>query len=864
MQFFTPQELQTVAKKIIDKKELMPECNKCKLNKGCKHPKIDISGKGGKKILVIADTPSAYEDIYGTALSGIGGSFLKREMKKHGYSLTKDCWSTYAVPCWTEKDIKRDHVKKCRPRIESIIAKLKPRHIILIGEFANLSILGSHFKYTNTTRWRGLSFQDVETKAVIHCLLNPYLMEEDREKQKDRSYKAVFNRDVKNLCKKLKNSPRKIENYEKRVKILSKHSDVIHALENILKTANKIAFDYEATGLKPYVKGQKIVSISIAISAKEAIVFPYDHTDIWTREELLAIRKLWLAILEKKSILKIAHNSKFEDNWSAVCVGTRPKGWYWDTQNSAHIIDNRAKFTKLKFQTFIWYGIRPYDKSVAKYLDSKGKEFNTVEEAPLKDLLIYNGLDSLFTFMLYEDHKKFLSNKKGLIKAMSFFDKGNVTMGEIQLNGIPTDEKYLKKQNKELKKKVKDIKKYLIEGKEAQKFKKKIGRTLNYNSNKDLGVLVYDVLGKPAIYTNAKTKNYKTDAPTLEKLNLPFIKKLIEMKKLEKARGTYLAQFIRAVCNGVMHPFFDLNVPVTYRSSSSNPNFQNIPKRFALVAKIIRQAVRPSPGCCIGELDFSGAEVITSVCYHKDPTFYDYLTDKTSDMHRDNACDLWLLKPEQVSKMIRFFAKNMWTFAQFYGDWYGSCAPNLWETCLELELADGQILQDHIFEKGITTLEDFLEHCKEVERKLWNERFPVYTQWKNDIVEFYLEHGYIETYLGFRFQGLMSRNQCCNYPIQGTSFHMLVYTLNKVSKFIKENNLKTKLIGQIHDSIISDTPLEEWDFYVKGVRKIVKGLQKEFPWLIIPMEIEAERSKSFEEGGTLAEMSEFKLSEYGE
>jgi hypothetical protein len=177
-----------------------------------------------------------------------------------------------------------------------------------------------------------------------------------------------------------------------------------------------------------------------------------------------------------------------------------------------------------------------------------------------------------------------------------------------------------------------------------------------------------------------------------------------------------------------------------------------------------------------------GAGIIIKNSYHKDPTFIAYLLDKFTDMHRDQALDIWKLNREDLvneefdkeqngkAKKVRFYAKNLWTFAQFYGDWYDSCARNLWETCIEKEklvLPSGITLLEHCNANGLYCVEDLIEHCKGVEYRLWNEKFPVYTKWKKNISDFYKKNGFIETYFGFRFIGYMDRKQCTNYPIQG-------------------------------------------------------------------------------------------------
>ena len=151
-----------------------------------------------------------------------------------------------------------------------------------------------------------------------------------------------------------------------------------------------------------------------------------------------------------------------------------------------------------------------------------------------------------------------------------------------------------------------------------------------------------------------------------------------------------------------------------------------------------------------------------------------------------------------------------------------------------------------------------MEHCKGVEEKMWNVRFPEYAQWKIDINEFYQNYGYIENHFGFRFVGLMNKNQCSNFPIQSASFHLLLYTLIQVSKMIKRLGLKTKICGQIHDSIISNVPKDEVQIYHYEVNQIITNLHKTFDWLIIPMEAEVEISKLREDGGNFAEMEKMK------
>lgn len=878
MGFFTSSELQQNFK--IKNKELSkPECMKCGLHRKCLSPKMKYSGEGKKKILIIGECPSETADKFGNSLVGESSNFLKRKLKEIEINIKKDCWKFDSINChpvdsegYSTKPTKKQIIY-CKPYVQKVIKKLKPELIILAGNIAVESVIGEGFKDYGINTWRGLIIPDQKYKTNILPIYHPsYLV----RNEKDKNLHALYERDLKLIQTALKKDFKKhVEVY---IKQLLSYEEVIKTLKNVLKKKpSKIAFDYETTGLKPFRKGHKIATIAFAISSKKAFAFPFNHTDVWTKEEYEEIKNLWKQILADKKIKKICHNTQFENLWSNEFIG-EVKGWYWDTMLTSHIIDNRSKFTNLDLQVYINFGERPYSDSVKKYLKSgKGTEFNTIEKAPLKDLLEYNAKDTLFTFELYEKQVEYLASSKSLkkmIQANSFFFKGNLVLSQMQINGSCANEKYYKKQRKRLKKKILKLRKELSSGREARKFKEYTKRNIDIGSPKDLGVLFYEVLKVPV--TRTAKQNYCVDKNALTKIKIPFVDKLLEMRKLEKAEGTYLAQFLRESVDGVIHAGFGLNIPVTFRSNSFSPNWQNIPKRDKVIKLLIRKGILPRPGCRIVEIDFSGAEVSTAASYNKDKNLIKYLLGE-GDMHLDVAMDIWKfskkewnLIDEEVRDKIRFYAKNMWTFAQFYGDWFGSCAPNLWEIGHEIKLAKGYTLVDRMkelfgmselgeFKDNTITPNSFLEHCQKVERIMWEDRFPEYAQWKKDIDALYRKQGYIDTYLGFRFQGYMSKNEATNYPIQSTSFHLLLYTLIKVDKYIRKHKMKTKLSAQIHDSAILDAPDNEVKQIVNYTTSVINNLHKEFKWMAVPMKADIEMSEVRENGGNFAEMNKYTL-----
>jgi uracil-DNA glycosylase family 4 len=872
MSLFSKSEIKKTCEIKTDISELKSDCLKCGLYKNKNHPQIEYEGEGRRKILIIGEGATLDDELYGTPFSGEEGELLEKKLRFTGINLHRDCWRMKAVRCETYKPT-YNQIRACYPFVKKTILTLKPSLVILLGSTPIASLFGQDFSNREIERWRGYLIPDQELQCNAFPL-NPIIDLIDDPKNKN--LKSLFERDLQNAIDSLNQPFIKQTDHEQYITILKDFKALKSTLLKVIKKQPLITYDYETTGLKPFKNGHKIVTISFSVNEKKAFSFPYQYRDFWTKQEQKEIRLLWRKILKIPKIKKIAQNSKYEEIWGKVFFKKRHK-WHFDTMMCAHILDNRQGISGLKFLAFVNFGVRPYDKDIKPFLKSKG-EFNSIEKFPLNDALMYNGLDCIYTHMLYNKQIQIITKQRGLLQAYNFFMKGNKEMATLQLNGFCMNTKYYKITRRKLEKKIAQLEKELLTGREARAFKKQYGKPLLLTSNQDLGNLFYEVLGKDPVFTSKD--NYKTDKETLEKLNLPFVKKLLIKKKYEKALGTYLGQFEREIVRKKLHPFFDLIIPISYRSSSSGPNFQNQPKRDEEIKILVRSGIIPRKGCAISETDFSGAEVIASASCHKDPNFIAYLKDKSTDMHRDNATDLLLLPPDMLErpdytkkqkkliKIIRFFAKNNWTFAQFYGDWFGSCAPVFWANVVEagLKLPNGQTCKEWLESKGIIELGEmengrptpgsFLEHCKEVEDKMWNKRFPQYTQWKKNIIEFYQKYGYIESLFGFKFTGYMSNNQCNNFPIQSASFHLLLYTLVQVQKMIKRKKLKTKLIGQIHDSIIADVPKEELKLYHREVHKIVSGLKDKFDWLVVPMGIEVELSKLREDGGSLAEMQE--------
>lgn len=818
--------------KITNKKSKGP-CEVCGLYKKCLSPKMDYTGEGKLGILIISEAPGRTEDEKGIQLIGEAGQVLRKRLEKFGLDLDRDFYKENSVNCRPPNNRKptRKELKCCRFKVEKAIEETKPKHIWLLGGAAVESFYQGYFKDLTINRWRGLSIPDPITNAWIFPMFHPsYLL----RNQYDENLSSVFDRDI----EKALNFKEELIFPEIRIKKETDFNSLYRRLKDIFHHSDLISFDYEATNLKPFSEEQKIWTIGVAPNPDEAFAFPLEYPH-WEEKEKKTIYLLWKSILKSEKIKKIAHNLKFEDLWSREIFKLEVKGWLHCTMNAAHIEDNRQKYSGLKFQSYIKYGVYPYDLKVKKFIKTfSATSVNSLDQVPLSDLLTYNGTDALIPYWLYRDQNK--SFGRGLKKAYSFFHEGLLSLSEIQSNGIHVDKKYYVNYDKRLGRKIIKMEKKLTQGEEARKFKKVIGRELNLRSDKDLRDLFFKVMKKKA--KKITEKGFESvDKEALGDMDVPFVRKLLRLRKIEKIKGTYLAQFLREVVDGKIHPFFDLNTTRTFRSSASRLNFQNIPVRDEESKKITRTGIIPSLGNKICEVDYSSIEVRIAACYNKDESLIKYVTDPSTDMHRDSAMDIWKLPEKEVSKPIRFYAKNNWVFPQFYGDWYKSCARSLWENCLSLEINSGMKLKDHLKEVRLHIYPRFEQHCKKVEDIFWNERFSQYKKWKERINQEYRRKGYIETFLGFRFQGYMSRKDVTNYPIQGTAFHCLLWSLIQIHKLFKKKNWNSKIIGQIHDSIVFDLdPKEEQEILLVVKYIMEKKIRKTFDWIIVPLEAEFE------------------------
>ncbi len=830
------------------KKPAVPKpltCKECGRLEKCQNRISTIYGKGKRKIFIVPEYPTAEENRTGIPGKGRPLEILREQLDRAGIDLQEDCWVLPALQCRPSYfgSVTDRQVLACSRFIRQAIEDKGPEKILILGSLGFKALIAPKLMGRATAPFETFVGELIPEPGFQATVGLTYGVEYVLSKvEKDSTWKKEWNRHIQAFAKA---GARYNPDYQKDCHVTLDKDVALSWVKRARQEAEVIAFDYEATGIKPQAEGHEIVAVSFS-DGFQSYGFPFFPDKDFRRE--------WERLLRNPGIGKIAHNLKYEYQWTERLLGYRPRGWEWDTMLGAHVAQNRQK-TGLKVQAYMKLGVIGYDDAVDPYM--KGEEAdkygdnakNRMQEAMRdmpEEVCLYCAMDSLLTFRLYEIQTAQLDKKeKG---GLDLLIDSDIALSQIQQNGMRIDVPKMAKTKRELTERIGEMKRVLSESPKIQAWEKEKGKRFNYNSVKDFTDYLFSFCGYSSEKQTA-TGNPSTDAEALralfEKHKDPVIEAVLEIKRWDKALGTYIGQFERELVGEFIHPNFRLNNVQTFRSSASSPNFQNIPKRDKEVKKTIRSFIVPRPGHKLKEYDYGAMEVGAGCFYHKDKNLIWYIT-KGKDFHLDSTCDLLYKKKEDVDKATeRSLVKNAFTFPEFYGSYWKKVAPDLWD---RLTKESKEWLRAH----GIKTFAKFQEHVKAVEKKLW-ERFPQFKRWMSSAEKEYQRNGYLRMLTGFRVQWPMGRNEIINYRTQGTAFHCLLYTLSQI-QLNEASKLESRIIGQIHDALVWDiAPGEEervdYLMWWYGTQKI----REDWPWINVPLKIEAEASAV---DGSWAEMGE--------
>ena len=350
------------------------------------------------------------------------------------------------------------------------------------------------------------------------------------------------------------------------------------------------------------------------------------------------------------------------------------------------------------------------------------------------------------------------------------------------------------------------------------------GEIFNINSPKQLGEILFNKLGLPAL---KKTKTgYSTNAEVLENLIYahPIISKILDYRLLNKLKSTYL-DGLKILINPHtkrIHTNFNQTVTETGRLSSSEPNLQNIPVRTA-EGKKIRELFEPGEGYDqILSADYSQIELRVMAHMSGDKHFLNAFCHN-QDIHAATAAQVFKVPIEEVTQEMRRKAKAV-NFGIIYGISAFGLARNL-----------------HISPKEAGEyIDSYLRECSGVK------------QFMEDIVAKAHKDGYVTTLFGRRryLPALNSRNfnqrslaerMAMNTPIQGTAADIIKIAMNRASKALKEAKLKSRILLQVHDELVLEVTNDE----IETVSKILRDAMQNTAKLRVPLTIDINYGKNW-------------------
>ena len=387
-------------------------------------------------------------------------------------------------------------------------------------------------------------------------------------------------------------------------------------------------------------------------------------------------------------------------------------------------------------------------------------------------------------------------------------------LAEMQWEGMYIDEKELIKYGNNLKEHIEELRIDIY---------KLADEEFNINSTKQLGVILFEKLGlKPS----KKTKSgYSTDVDALEKLKgeHPIIEKILEYRQLVKLNSTYVEGMIPFinVKTGRIHTFFHQTVTATGRLSSTEPNLQNIPTRTEL-GKKLRKVFKPAKGKIFLDADYSQVELRVLAHMANDEIMVEAF-NTNADIHTISASQVFKVPIEEVSKQLRSRAKAV-NFGIVYG----------------------------ISEFGLAEQIDIKRNEAKQYIEQYLETYHGIRDYMSDIVESAKRKGYVETLFGRRryIPELSSNNYmvrkfgdraAMNTPIQGTAADIMKIAMIKVYNELKNRNLKSKIVLQIHDELIIETLIEEKEEVAKLLKECMESAAK----LSVPLTVEVEEGNSW-------------------
>lgn len=544
-------------------------------------------------------------------------------------------------------------------------------------------------------------------------------------------------------------------------------------VQNLL-LQSAVCFDTETTSLNELEA--ELVGLSFSYKKGLAYYIPISED----RAAALQTLEIFRPFFEKESILKIAHNLKY-DYKILKRYGIELKGNLFDTM-IAHYLLNPDGRHGMDYLSEIYLNYTPI--AIETLIGKKGKKQGNFREVDLQVQTDYAAEDADITFQLFEIFAPQIK-KEGL---EDLFYKVEMplmqVLAKMELEGVALDVQWLEQESIDLENDLKHL--------ESQIFELS-GEVFNMNSPRQLGEILFDKMQLDPKAKKTKTGQYQTSEDVLQKLasKHEIIQHILEYRTYQKLKSTYVDALPQQIepTDGRVHTNFSQTTAATGRLASLNPNLQNIPIR-TLRGQQIRGAFVAPQGHKIISADYSQIE-LRLIAEISDETNMIEAFQRGEDIHASTASKLFGVPIEEVSKTQRSQAKTV-----NFGIVYGQSAFALAE------------------QTGLSRTE-----AKQM-IDAYYDTYPKLKEWMAQQVQKARQLGYVETILGrkrhlkdihsnnFVVKGHAERN-AVNAPIQGSAADIIKMAMINIDRRLGEQKLQTKMLLQVHDELIFEAPEEE-------------------------------------------------------
>lgn len=564
------------------------------------------------------------------------------------------------------------------------------------------------------------------------------------------------------------------------------------------KKSESFCFDTETTGTDPIVAD--LVGLSFAFKPKEAFYIDLIHSGLNQTEVLEAFKPIFL----DTSKTVIAQNLKY-DLIMLERNGIQIENKVFDTMIAAYLIDPNQK-VGMDALAVKYLGYEPIS---IKTLIGSGRNQKTMDQIDAKLVSDYASEDADVTLQLAQIFAEEL--KKAELEHVAYDIEFPLirVLAHTEMAGIKIDTVLLKDLSTKMTEEILEL---------EQKIYFMAGEEFNINSPQQLGVLLFDKLKLPSGKKTA-TGKYSTSEDVLSDLAAKYeiAEQLMAYRTLSKLKSTYIDALPKLIIErtGRIHTSFNQHIAATGRLSSSNPNLQNIPIRTSR-GKEIRKAFVPEQGFALISADYSQIELRVIADMAQDEAMKTAFK-QDEDIHARTAKEIFHLESlAEVTSDHRRKAKEV-----NFGIPYGVSAYGL-ASRLGIENSEAKTMITNYF-----------------------ERFPGVKTFMTSMIEFAKEHGFVKTLTGrrrpipeilssnFNIRGFAERT-AINTPIQGSAADLIKIAMIHFEKEKKIHQLKTRMVLQVHDELVYETPLDE----VEKASEIIKRVMESAMQLSVPLKVE--------------------------